>query len=147
MADWFDSITNIISLLFGGSVISVFTWKIARRKAAAEAAQAEIEAVKAKQDYYQQMMQDLATDRDYWKHGYEELRNTIRQYDERIADLEHKVARNSRQVANMRPFICGNINCKMRQYVVFSDEGEIQKPETPEATKPEQNDIEPNNDL
>jgi chromosome segregation ATPase len=89
--EWFDSISNILSLLFGGSVISIFTWKIARRKANAEATQAEIEAAKAKQDYYQQMMEDLSKDRDYWKHSYEEMRDIIRKYDERIAELEQNV--------------------------------------------------------
>lgn len=129
MMEWFESVSNILSLLFGGSVISIFTWKIARRKANAEAAQAEIEAAKAKQDYYQQMMEDLSKDRDYWKHSYEEMRDIIRKYDERIAELERQVARNSRQVANMRPFVCGNLQCKVRQHVVISDNGDVQSDE------------------
>lgn len=129
MMEWFDSVSNILSLLFGGSVISIFTWKIARRKANAEATQAEIEAAKAKQDYYQQMMEDLSKDRDYWKHSYEEMRAIIRKYDERIAELERQVARNSRQVANMRPFACGNLRCKVRQHVVISDNGDVQSDE------------------
>lgn len=129
MMEWFESVSNILSLLFGGSVISIFTWKIARRKANAEATQAEIEAAKAKQDYYQQMMEDLSKDRDYWKHSYEEMRDIIRKYDERIAELERQVARNSRQVANMRPFVCGNLQCKVRQHVVISDNGDVQSDE------------------
>ena len=65
--DVFDSITNILSLLFGGSVISIVTWRYARRKAEAEAKQAEAEAKKGDQDYYQQMIDDVAKDRDYYK--------------------------------------------------------------------------------
>ena len=89
--EWFDSITNILSLLFGGSIISIVTWKIARRKAEAEAKQAEAEAKKAeaeaqkeKQDYYQQMMDDLAKDRDYYKGERDEYRKTLKVYDERF---------------------------------------------------------------
>ena len=37
----FDSITNILSLFFGGSLISIVTWKFARRKAESEAKKAE----------------------------------------------------------------------------------------------------------
>lgn len=88
----FDSITNILSLLFGGSLISIITWKFARRKAdaeakkaEAEAKQAEAEAAEAKQDYYQQMMEDLAKDRDYYKQERDEYRHTIKSYDERRA--------------------------------------------------------------
>ena len=94
----FDSITNILSLLFGGSLISVLTWKFARRKAAAdakkaeaeakqaeaeakqaeaEAKKAEAEALKEKQDYYQQLIDNIASDRDYYKGERDELRQKL----------------------------------------------------------------------
>ena len=108
----FDSFTNILSLLFGGSLISIVTWKFARRKAAAEAKQAgavakqaeaeaekaKAEAIKERQDYYQQMMDDVAKDRDYYKHERDEYRETIKGYDVRIDALERTVARNGRMV-------------------------------------------------
>ena len=70
----FDSLTNILSLLFGGSLISIVTWKFARRKADAEAKKAEAEAKSAeaeaqqeKQNYYQQTYQQ------YYQHsGYQQ---------------------------------------------------------------------------
>lgn len=103
--EWFESITNIISLLFGGSLISIVTWKFARRKALAEAKQAEAEAkqkeTEAKsseidmaqkvQDTYQQILEDkqkevednhrlineLREDRDHYKQGYIEFRDQV----------------------------------------------------------------------
>ena len=130
----FDSITNILSLLFGGSLISIVTWKFARRKAEseakkaeAEAKQAEAEAAEAKQDYYQQMMEDLAKDRDYYKTERDEYRATIKQYDERMDELERKVARNGRMVESLRPFMCADLKCKLRKRVTISEEGEVEE--------------------
>ena len=123
--DVFDSITNILSLLFGGSVISIVTWRYARRKAEAEAKQAEAEAKKGDQDYYQQMMDDIAKDRDYYKKERDCMRDTIKSYDTRIDDLERKVARNGRMVESLRPFICTDLSCKLRHRAVISANGEI----------------------
>lgn len=138
----FDSFTNILSLLFGGSLISIVTWKFARRKAAAEAKQAEAvakqaeadaekakaEAIKERQDYYQQLVTDIASDRDYYKHERDEYRETIKGYDVRIDALERTVARNGRMVESMRPFMCADLNCKLRKRVIISEEGEVKKP-------------------
>lgn len=135
MAEWFDSLTNIISLLFGGSVISIFTWKIARRKQLAEAKQAE-------QDYYQQVIEDITRDRDIWKKAYEEMRNKVLEYDHRIAELDSKVSNNTRQMATLRMLTCDDIHCKKRRCIV----GEIQE-RMATATPQQPNDIEPNNDL
>ena len=131
----FESITNILSLLFGGSVISIVTWRFARRKAYAEAKQAEAEARKAeaeaqqeKQNYYQQIIDDIAKDRDYYKHERDEYRETIKGYDVRIDALERTVARNGRMVESMRPFTCADLSCKLRKRVIISEEGEVKKP-------------------
>lgn len=137
--EWFDSISNILSLLFGGSLISIVTWRFARRKAAAEAKQAEAaakqaeadakkaeaEAMLEKQNYYQQMADDMAKDRDYYKKDRDEYRDRLdtlsrnvmewkRTTDDTIEDLRRKVARNGRQIEMMRPFMCGDLKCKKR---------------------------------
>ena len=149
--EWFDSITNILSLLFGGSIISIVTWKFARKKANAEALQAEAEAKKAeaeamkeKQDYYQQMMDDLSKDRDYYKGERDEYRKTIKAYDERMDVLERNQARQGRMIEAMRPFLCADLSCKLRKRVVASDivAGSAG---TDAAKKPQE--IEPNNEL
>ena len=135
----FDSLTNILSLLFGGSLISVITWKFARRKAAAEAKQAEAaarqaeaeakkaeaEALLEKQNYYQQMAEDLAKDRDYYKQDRDEQRERLdkltrsmtewkRLTDQTIDDLRRQVSRNGRQLEAIRPFVCADLKCKKR---------------------------------
>ena len=138
--DWLTNIPDWLSLLFGGSLISIVTWRFARQKAAAEAKEAEAkakqaeaeakkveaEAMKEKQDYYQQMADDLAKDRDYYKGERDEYRKTIRQYDERMNQLERNQARQGRMIEAMRPFMCADLACKLRQRVVVSDEGVVE---------------------
>ena len=52
----FDSIIGILGLLLGGGTIgSIFTWRFQRKKAKAEATQAEVEAAKEKQEYYSEI--------------------------------------------------------------------------------------------
>ena len=45
--EWLNSISDILSIVFGGTLISIVTWKFARRKAAAEALKAEADAKQA----------------------------------------------------------------------------------------------------
>lgn len=120
-----DTLINIATLLLGSSGGAFFTWKWIRRKSQAEASQAENEALKGKQDYYQQMMDDIAKDRDYYKKERDCMRDTIKSYDTRIDDLERKVARNGRMVESLRPFICTNLDCKLRHRATISAAGEI----------------------
>lgn len=155
--EMFDSITNILSLLFGGSVISIVTWRFARRKAYAEAKQAEAEARKAeaeaqqeKQNYYQQIIDDIAKDRDYYKQAYQDMRDRtdklaksvtdwrLESEDERMS-LKRDVMRLGRKVDAMTPFMCGDLGCRLRQRVTISAEGVVD-------TKPVKNDIDPYDD-
>ncbi len=148
--EFFDSFTNILSLIFGGSLISIVTWRFARQKAAAEAKQAEAaakqaeaeaekakaEAIKERQDYYQQMADDIAKDRDYYKQERDEYRLTIKRYDERMDQLERAVARNGRMVEAMRPFMCADLTCKLRKRVILSEDGTPEKQPKPKKEKP-----------
>lgn len=114
-----DTLISILGLFLGGGAGAFFTWRWQRKKAKAE-------AEKEEQGYYQQMMKDLAQDRDYYKQERDEYRRTIKSYDERIDDLERKVARNGRIVESLRPFICTDLKCKLRHRAVISDSGEIE---------------------
>ena len=152
--DWLTNIPDWLSLIFGGSIISIVTWRFARQKAAAEAKEAEAkakqaeaeakkaeaEAMKEKQDYYQRMADDLAKDRDYYKGERDEYRKTIKQYDERMNLLERNQARQGRMIETMRPFLCADLSCKKRKRVVASDIEEVEK-----TIRPQQQpaDIEP----
>ena len=115
-----DTIISIIGLLLGGGCGAFFTWRWQRKKAKAE-------AEKEEQGYYQQMMKDIAADRDYYKQERNTLRDTIKSYDERIDQLERAVARNGRMVEGMRPFMCADLSCKLRKRVVVSESGEIEQ--------------------
>ena len=108
-----DTLISIIGLFLGGGAGAFFTWRWQRKKAKAE-------AEKEEQGYYQQMMKDIAQDRDYYKQERDEYRKTIKSYDERIDDLERKVARNGRIVESLRPFICTDLKCKLRHRAVIS---------------------------
>ena len=152
--EWLTNIPDWLSLIFGGSIISIVTWRFARQKAAAEAKEAEAkakqaeaeakkaeaEAMKEKQDYYQRMADDLAKDRDYYKGERDEYRKTIKQYDERMNLLERNQARQGRMIETMRPFLCADLSCKKRKRVVASDIEEVEKTIRPQQ-KPA--DIEP----
>lgn len=130
----FESVTNILSLLFGGSLISIVTWKFARRKADAEAKKAEAEAKTAeaeaqqeKQNYYQQIIDDIAKDRDYYKRDRDEQRTRMDEMDVKFRELQSAVARNGRMVEAMRPFMCADLKCPHRQRVTISPEGEVER--------------------
>lgn len=140
----FDSIISIITLILGGSGTGAFfTWRYLRRKAKADAQQAEVEAKTAEvnmakevQDTYQQMLKDkdeevqdknriiseLREDRDHYRAINNELRQRQDKTDEVVRQLQHDVARNGRMVQSMRPFLCGDMMCKKRQLVTMADE-------------------------
>lgn len=113
-----DTIIAIAGLFIGGGGGAFFTWRWQRRKAKAE-------ANKEEQDYYQQMMADLAKDRDYYKQERDEYRTTIKKYDERMNDLERNQARQGRMIVAMRPFLCADLGCKRRKLVTASDIGAV----------------------
>ena len=134
----FDSFTNILSLIFGGSLISIVTWRFARQKAAAEAKQAEAaakqaeaeaekakaEAIKERQDYYQQMADDIAKDRDYYKADRDEQRSRLDDMEVKLRELQNEVDYNGRQIKMLLPFTCTVHGCKQRKPVTIL-EGEV----------------------
>jgi predicted RNase H-like nuclease (RuvC/YqgF family) len=142
-----DTIITLITLLLGGGGIgSVITWRYTRGKA-------KVEVDKEKQDYYQQLIDDLAKDREDRKHQNDELRaerdhykternelrdevNKLREEmqkareeaQKRELNTDRKVARLSRKVDAMRPFLCADPSCKKRQLVTIFD-GNAEKEE------------------
>lgn len=146
-----ESIISIISLLVGGTGLGTFfTWRWSRKKAAAEAAQAEAAAEQAKaeaeqakvemakqvQDIYQQALADRATeiddknriiselrqDRDHFRSERNELRTEVEGLRSDMNTLKDTQARQGRQIAAMRPFLCADLTCRKRQRVAsFED--------------------------
>ena len=138
----FDTIINILSLIGGGGLGVFVTWRYSRRKAEAEAETAEASAAKEVQDVYQQLIQDIKTDRDEQKAYISELKEDRRhlrqdrddlrkrqdELDEKMRQLQHEVARNNQLIEKLRPFVCADLKCPNRQLVVISDDGEVKTP-------------------
>ena len=166
----FDTIINGLAWLFGGSGLGWFiTWRWQKAKAKAEAKQAEAEAKQKEtdaksaeidmaqkvQDTYQQMLKDkddevadknriiaeLREDRDHYRQMVNEMLERQDKTDEEVRELKMQVARNGRQLEQMRPFQCFDLKCKKRQRVPAS-ECEAHEPE-----KKQLREIEPNNEL
>lgn len=138
-----DTILNVAGLIFGGGAFGgLLTWRFTRRKAQAEAIEAEAEAEQKKaeaeqerQNYYQQIIDDIAKDRDYYKQERDELRCRLDSMEEQVRGLQRDVARNGRMVESLRPFMCADLACKLRKRVTISEEGEISE-EKPKKVKP-----------
>jgi len=153
-----DTIISIVTLLVGGgSLGGILVWRYTRRKAAAEAEQAENTATKEVQDVYQQLIADvkadrneqrtyieeLKSDRQHLRQERDELRDRIDKTDETVRDLQREVARNGRMVEGMRPFICGRIGCEDRKPVIISADGEVKTKKASRKKTDEPKDIEP----
>ena len=147
-----EAIISLVGLFVGGGGGAFFTWRYMRRKAKAEAVQAEVDAAKDKQEYYRGIIDDLAKDRDYYKGERDDIRERMDKFsrnvmewkmdtDKTIDDLRRQVARNGRQLDSMRPFMCGDLSCKVRQRVVVSEDGVVEKSRKPK--KQQQTDVEP----
>lgn len=147
-----DTLISLAGLFIGGGGGAFFTWRYMRRKAKAEAIQAEVEAAKEKQDYYQQIIEDVAKDRDYYKGERDEIRERMdkmahtfmdwrMEADKDRMDMKMEIAKLGRRVEVMAPFMCGDLTCKLRKRVVLSEDGVVKAA----ARKKEMKDIEPMN--
>lgn len=139
---------ELISMLIGASgltgfVVALVTIRYAKSKAKSEAKGAEAEADMKRQDYYQEVIDDLQKDRERMKEIREEQENYIKELredrhrlrDEKeqlrkendelrssIIELQNtqreqgdKIARLGRMYKAMMPLICTNTHCRMRQ--------------------------------
>lgn len=136
-----EAIISFIGLFVGGGAGAFFTWRYQRKKAKAEAMQAEIDAEKDKQDYYQQLLEDykshheeLRSEREHYKNERNELREKVEKMDEEMRSMkrlwtdkgietDRKIAQLGRKVEVMRPFLCGDLKCKKRKIVTIGKTG------------------------
>ena len=149
-----SDIVSIIGLLAGGGWAGWWlTWRYTRRKEQAEAVGAEATAAKELQDVYQQLINDIKTDRDEQKQYIAELkddrqhlrrdRDDLRkrqdELEEAVRSLQRDVDRTNRLVEQMRPLLCGLAGeCPNRKPVAPADLG-ITKPRTkakPQSIEP-----------
>ena len=140
-----EAIISFIGLFVGGGAGAFFTWRYQRKKAKAEAMQAEIDAEKDKQDYYQQLLEDykqhheeLRSEREHYKNERNELREDMKKMEGEVQsmkrlwvdkeiEMDRKIAQLGRKVEAMRPFLCGDLKCKKRQLVRLSDKEESEE--------------------
>ena len=128
-----DTILNVAGLIFGGGALGgLLTWKFTRRKAMADAETAEAEAEQKKaeaeqerQNYYQQIIDDISKDRDYYKQERDELRGKLdnvfdelrelkKTGEEERANLRTTIDTLTHRVDSMIPLLCFNKECQMR---------------------------------
>ena len=117
-----EYIIPILTLLFGGGFGWLITLRATRKKADAD-------AMKSVQDVYQQTIEDLNNyvndirsdrnalrkDRDEMRDENKRLQDKLDKLEQDIRELRNVVARNSRKVDAMRPFVCLKApNCNMR---------------------------------
>ena len=136
-----SDIVSIIGLIAGGGGAGWWlTWRYTRRKEQAEAVGAEATAAKELQDVYQQLINDIKTDRDEQKAYIQELKEDRRHLredrddlrkrqdtlEETVRSLQRDVARNGRVVECMRPFLCAKASkCKDCVPVTISGEEDV----------------------
>ena len=146
-----DAIISLVGLFIGGGGGCFFTWRYMRRKAKAEAVQAEVETAKDKQEYYRGIIDDVIKDRDYYKQERDEVRERMdkmahsfmdwrMEADKDRCDMKMQIAKLGRKVEVMAPFLCGDLQCKLRKRVVLSDDGTF---EDAKKSRKQPTDIEP----
>jgi len=139
----------------GAGAFFTWKWQKRKAKAEAEKEEAEaknaaMDAVKNMQEAYEKMFENvnkylddatikvdgMRKERDYYQQRMEETQEKFDKFnrtvmdwkqntDDTIDDLKRKVARNGRQIEMMRPFMCGKLDCSMRQHVVLSEDGTV----------------------
>lgn len=148
-----DTIVAILGLFIGGGGGAFFTWRWQRRRAKAEAKTAEADAAKEWQDVYQQLIEDIKTDRDeqkqyiaelkedrqHLRRDRDDLRKRQNELEEAVRLLQRDVDRTNRLVEMMRPLLCGFAECPNRKPVAPADLGII-KPAKPQSIEPIDND-------
>ena len=100
-------ITTIVSSLCTGGLTWLFNLKYTRK-------QAEADAMLSVQNVYQQIIEDLKTDRTELKDNVRTLKERDEEKERKITDLELKVNNNEREIAFMKPNLCGRKACNQR---------------------------------
>lgn len=145
-----DTIVAILGLFIGGGGGAFFTWRWQRRRAKAEAKTAEADAAKEWQDVYQQLIEDIKTDRDeqkqyiaelkedrqHLRRDRDDLRKRQNELEEAVRSLQRDVDRTNRLVEMMRPLLCGLAECPNRKPVAPADLGIIKPTAEPQSIEP-----------
>lgn len=137
-----DTILTVGGWLFGGGALGgLLTWRFTRRKAKAEALEAEAEAEQKKaeaeqerQNYYQQIIDDIAKDRDYYKTERNELRGRLDSITQEVSEIKRTgeeersrlqltIESLTQKVDSMEPKLCYMEDCPNR--MASADRGKV----------------------
>lgn len=131
-----EAIISLVSLFVGGSGLGIFfTWRYAKRRAAADAKLAEatakeaesnaekarIEANKEMQALYQQMINDVKADREDLRQDRNRVQKRVGQLTVELDEIKRVVARQGRILDCMRPFLCSRQNCPDRILITLPE--------------------------
>ena len=103
-------ITGLVTMLTGSGIGSLITMRYTRR-------QAKNEATRGLQDIYQQMIDDLTKDRNFYKDQTEQLREQIVGLNMKVERLEKEVRENRQALKDLQPSLCGRSNCTQRIFM------------------------------
>lgn len=143
MFSW-DTLYAILGLFVGSGGGAFWMWRWQSKKAKAEAEIEEVNIAKAVQETYQRMLADkeedledrkkvvaeLKDERDSYKADRDELRDRLGRMELSVIKMQGEIAKTARQVESLRPFVCANLSCTLRQRdVILEGVGaEVKKP-------------------
>ena len=102
-----EYIGYLISAVVSGSLAWLATIKFTRK-------QAEADAMASVQNVYQELIEDLKSDREELRNENITLRDELRLLKQRLEELESKCSENARRVEEMQPNLCYCKNCPNR---------------------------------
>ena len=137
-----DTLLGILGLFIGGGGGAFFTWRWQRKKAQAEAETAEATAAKEMQDMYQQLIRDVKEDRADQRTYIDELKADRNHYKEernmmrdRLDSMDDRIRGLQREVDALRPFVCTDLSCKLRQRGIISADVAAEATDKPKKRK------------
>lgn len=143
--EYLSVITSLLTIVAGGGWF--VSYRASKRKAMGDARQSEAEANKIAQEYYNKTLEDanntiqeVRAERDHYKDDRnalrtenEEMRKKYTQLEEQLANItiEYKndIAKLSRRIDVLSPFLCGIVGCMRRNTVEITEDDTNEKSE------------------
>ena len=97
---------------------------------------ANLETQQQYNDEQKQYIKELKEDRQHLRQERDDLRKRQDKLEKAMRDLQFEVARNSRMVAFMRPFLCGRDGCAIRVPVAMPAEDTADAKDEPAEIEP-----------
>ena len=97
---------------------------------------ANLETQQQYNDEQKQYIKELKEDRQHLRQERDDLRKRQDKLEKAMRDLQFEVARNSRMVAFMRPFLCGRDGCAIRVPVTMPAEDTADAKDEPAEIEP-----------